>query len=139
MASYNLANIIGKNIFAKAKTPLYRAANDLSKPFSSINAGQFVGNVYSYIKPGKNTTKTWLMYYDQQNKPYYSILTGSNIDEKSLKDQGVKTVEEETKAAKQKQEFEEKGAIRYYIEKYAPYLIAALFVVPIAKQLITKK
>ena len=46
-----------------------------------------------------------------------------------LKKQGIKDVEEVTKEVEEKKDYEEKGAVRFYLEKYAPYIIGAIFFV----------
>jgi hypothetical protein len=139
MATFNISNLIDKPLTAKVATKLYRTANDTAKNYASVAAGQPLGTLFSYIKPNENTKNLWFMFYDSNNKPYYVKYTTNLISATALNKAGVKDVTKEVKEAEKKKEFEEKGAIRFYIEKYAPYIIGAIFLIPIAKKLIDKK
>jgi hypothetical protein len=139
MASYNVNDLIGKNLIAKNATKLYRSANDASKPYASVKAGTSLGVLYSWLNPNENRKTIWFMFYDTFNKPYYIPYTSNLVDVSALKEQGVKTTKEIVDKEKEKKDFQDKGAFRFYLEKYAPYLIGAIFLIPIAKKIIDKK
>lgn len=135
MAAFNLTSIIGKPLTAKVATKLYRTASDDAKPYASIAAGQYMGTLYSWINPSNRTKSLWLAFYDTNNKPYYVKYATNLVNSAELKKQGVKTVEEETREAKDKLDLETKGPIAFYVEKYVPWVIAGFFAVPILKDL----
>lgn len=137
--TYSLASLVGKPLLAKTATKLYRNPTDTSTNYASVKAGQTLGVLYSWVNPNANTNSLWFMFYDSQNKPYYVKYRIDLVDRDDLARQGIKDVETETKEKKEKEERESKGAVQFYIEKYAPFLIAAVFVIPIAKQIIDKK
>ena len=139
MATFNLKSILGKPLTAKVATKFYREASDNAKPYASVAAGQYMGNLYSWINPGPRTKSLWLMFYDTQNKPYYVRYSSNLVSATELKKQGIKDVEKETKEEKEKADLESKGAFKFYLEKYAPFLIAAVFLVPLGKKIIDKK
>lgn len=138
MASYRLKDIIDKPIRAKKNISLYRTALDTAQPYATVKAGSMIGVLYSIVNAKAGRSVDWLMFYDSNNKAYYTPVKTGTLDEVSLKEQGVKTVEDITKE-KQKEEKKEAGLVSYYIEMYAPYIIGAIILVPILKQVIAKK
>jgi hypothetical protein len=138
MASYKLKDIVDKTIYAKKDVRLYRIPSDTAQPYATIKAGSTVGVLYSMVYAKAGRSVDWLMFYDSNNKAYYVPVKTGTLDEALLKQQGVKTVEEQTKE-KQKEEKKEAGLVSYYIEMYAPFIIGAIILVPILKQYIAKK
>lgn len=137
--TYSLKDLVGKPLTAKVNTKLYRSPNDKAKHYASVKAGQSLGILFSWINPNQNTKTLWFMFYDSMNKPYYVPYNQNLVDNKDLTRQGIKDVETQTKEDKEKQSFEEKGAFRFYLEKYAPYVIGAFIIIPIVNKLIDKK
>jgi hypothetical protein len=137
--TFNIKNLIGKPLTAKVATKLYRTPSDNAKHFASVAAGQPLGILFSWINPSANSNSLWFMFNDSKNKPYYVKYTKTLLNPNDLKRQGIKDVETETKEIKEKEDLESKGSIRFYIEKYAPYLIGAIIIIPIAKKIIDKK
>lgn len=138
MANYKLKDIIDKPIRAIKNVSLYRTAIDTAVPFAEVQAGSMIGILYSIVNAKANRSIDWLMFYDSNNKAYYVPVTTGTIDELSLKEQGVKTVEEQSKEA-ENQNKKDAGIISYYIEKYVPYLLGAIIIVPVLKSIINKK
>jgi len=138
MANYNLKDIIDKTIRAKKDISLYRNAIDTALPYATVKAGSNIGVLYSVVTAKAGRSVDWLMFYDNFNIPYYVPVKTGTLDSADLKEQGAKTVEEQTKE-KQKQEKKEAGLFSYYIELYAPYIIGAIILVPILKKVIDKK
>jgi len=138
MSNYKLIDLIDKQLFAAKDLYLYRNAVDYAKPFASVKAGSSIGILYSIVNPTTARTLDYLMFYDSNNKAYYTPVAKGNIDEVSLKAQGVKTVEEKTKDAADKAK-KDAGAVSYYIEKYVPYILGAIIIVPVLKSIIDKK
>lgn len=135
MATFSLSSIVGKPLTARTAVKLYREASDTAKPYASIAAGNYMGNLYSWINPGPRTKNLWLMFYDSNNKPYYVKYTSNTVNSAELQKQGVKTVDQETREKEDQQNREQKGAVQYYIEKYVPWIIAGFIAVPVLKEL----
>jgi hypothetical protein len=138
MALYKYKDLINKTIVAKADIKLYRNALDTAIPYAVIKAGNPIGVLYSWVSAKANRNVDWLMFYDSNNKAYYVPMISGTLDEAALKQQGVKDVEEQTKEAEDKAK-KNAGAVSYYIEKYVPYLLGAIILVPVLKTIINKK
>jgi hypothetical protein len=136
MPVFNAKDIVGKTLIAKKKVFLYSSPS-AKNPLASINPGQTIGVVYSYLAPGKNRPNFWWMFQNGAKFVYVPHQEGS-FDIKSLKDQGIISTEERTKAEAEKLEKAQKGAFSFYIEKYVPWIIAGIFAVPLIKDLIKK-
>jgi len=101
MPTFSASEIIDKALIAKKNVTAYRTPLSLtrtSEKFASFRPGDFVGNVYSYVKEGENLH--W-MFYDNNKKPYYILHTPGNFSVEALRDQGVKTTAEIEKAKAQ--------------------------------------
>lgn len=137
--SFSLKNLVGKPLRAKVATKLYRLPFDNAKHYASVAAGQPLGTLFSWINPNENTKSLWFMFYDTFNKPYYVKIESNTLDRNDLTRSGVKDVETEVKETKEKEDFENKGAFRFYLEKYAPWIIGAFIIIPLASKIIDKK
>lgn len=138
MAAYRYKDLIGKTMFAKKDISLYRTASNDAKPYATVKAGSAIGVLYSWVGAKSDRNIDWLMFYDATNKPYYVPMVANTLDEATLKQQGVKTVEQLTKEEQDKIK-KDAGAVSYYIEKYMPYLLGAIVAVPVIKSIINKK
>lgn len=136
MAIFNAKDIVGKTLIAKKKVYLYSSPS-AKNPLASINPGQTIGVVYSYLSPNKNRPQLFWMFKNGINYVYVPHQEGS-FDIKSLKDQGVISTEDKTKTEAEKLEKQQKGAVSFYIEKYIPWIIVGIFAMPIIKDLIKK-
>lgn len=139
MSTYNFDQLIDKTIYTKTDVKLYRLPEDNAKAVFSVKAGQPVGQLYSILNPKAGRSGQWLMFYDANRRAYYMPVVPNVVNEQELKIQGTKTTEQITKEAQAEQEIKDKGAVRYYFEKYFPLILLAFVAVPIAKTLITKK
>ena len=111
MPTYSAADVINKTLIARKPVAIKRSPS-LSQPtVYTAKSGDTIGVVYSYIQ---NNDGLWWMYYDQYQKPYYTLHDPNSYDIKSLSAQGAISLEE-VKAA------EEKAAdpVDYYITKFA--------------------
>jgi len=122
MAEFNAAQIIGKTLWAKTTIKgNYRYPGSVE--IIQFNRGQNVGRVYSYIRDAGKTKLFWQFFTgdDPKNgKPYYVEHHEGIFDLTSIKEQGAKTIKQEVEEKKEKEEYEEKGWLRFYVEKYAP-------------------
>jgi hypothetical protein len=96
---YNLADLIGKSYFANGDLGLTRYAGDGAKVVFTVKKGTSVGTVFSYLSPASGRTNSWLMFYDDNQKPYYVELKPGVTDSKALQQQGVKSEQQKTDEA----------------------------------------
>lgn len=105
--TFNASQIIGKNLKAAVNINVRRTA-DVSSPSNILyvaKAGEIIGNVYSYVYgKGKDAAKIFWMLDKDQSHPYRFVLHNPNAFHfQNLKDQGSKTIKEETEEQKKKE------------------------------------
>lgn len=96
MPVYDAVDIIGKTLIAKRTVRVYRG-NQVpgGQPFGTVQTGQPVGVVYSFLSPGAGgRVNLWWQFYDATNGAYYAEMTAGAFDVRALREQGVLTVEE---------------------------------------------
>lgn len=127
------SQIIGKQLLAKKKVAIYRLPDDSQKPVFYVEPGNPIGIVYSYLKldPTKNRKFLYWQFMDSNGKPYYTRHAENLIDLKSLKDQGVKSVKQETQENQQKD-------FGYYFKEYGKPVLIGIAVTYIGSKLLTK-
>lgn len=91
--TYSAGEIIGKNLFAKKDVPLRRLPDLNSPVIYTVEPGQNVGVVYSYIRSKENNPLFW-QFKDNQGRFYYSPQAPGLYSEKVLRDQGAQTTKE---------------------------------------------
>ena len=99
MASYSLADLIGKTYTGKTDIGITRLPSDGAPVVYTVKAGQPVGIVFSYLSPKEGRSNTWLMFYDANQRAYYVELRPGQTDTKALEVQGVKTEEQKAQDA----------------------------------------
>jgi diphthamide biosynthesis methyltransferase len=111
--------IIGYTLVSeKENLPYYNKAG--GTVLGTFKKGETIGVVYSYATGGTNklywqinrplSSGGYEAIFIEHNQQYLTIVNGADL---------VKKLQEE----KDKQRFEEVGALRFYIEKYAPLII----------------
>ena len=121
--------IIGKTLFAKRK--LDKLNSSLQK-VGTFNAGESVGQVYSYIVRGG--TIYWL-FNDPFGKPYLVKHDSTAFQFSS----GIQEAVQKEKEEKIKEEIETKGKVPFYIEKYGKWVLGAIIAVTLLREYIKKK
>ena len=121
MPNISADKIIGQDIYAAGSL---QALDKNFKPGKSFTKGQKLGNVYSYIE-NNDGDLFWMIYQTPQdfasfNPIYVKHVTGL-IDCPALP--GIIA---EMERKKEQEKLNEKGPVRYYIEKYLPYIVAAV-------------
>ena len=134
MPTYSADQIIGKTLIAKKPVKLYRAANDQASSVYTVDPGQAVGKVYSYLAPGENRATVYWAFYDDQQRSYYTPHIQGNFDIQALGDQGALTVQEQQQAAEEESMSTTDKAFRL-IKNIALYAAGAYLI----KALIDKK
>lgn len=127
-------DVIGHDLYSKGNVQVY---DSQLRPSYNVPSGQLVGNVYSWINRASDG-KLMFMFYktptDYANfNPSYVRYDDGNLsmpDYPDVLDQLQKKQEED--------QLKDKGAIRYYFEKYAPWIIGAV-VVAIALPALTRR
>ena len=116
--SYNLEQLVGKNLYAQKNIPILARPTD-KKPIRTISAGNLIGTLYSWIID-KKTNQIYFMFYNGKVPFYVKHIPNSGmIDVKKLISQGAKT-DEELLAAK---EDASKSTLEKLIKKYGIYII----------------
>ncbi len=136
---YSAADIIGNNLVAKNPVKIYRRASDNAAPVYTVAVGNSVGIVYSYLQPNANRKGLWWVFLDQNKKQYYTPHSESNFDLNSLNSQGIETIDDQTRRAKEAAEIAAKGKFVYYFERYGKVALWAAVGLFIAGKIIDKK
>ena len=132
MAKFNINQILGKSLKVSRKVGLYKSIYD-KNPVKLINPGETVGTVYSWVT-NKNTGQFFLMIdLPGGGVGYFKVdeLRGK-INVPDLVKQGSKTIEQELKEKKDKEE-KESSPTEYYIKKYALPVGIGLLIITILK------
>ena len=134
MPSIAADKIIGQDIYALGNV---QALNKNFQPGRTFSKGQKIGTVYSYIE--NNDGDLFWMLYDTPNdfqnfNPIYVKHIKGLIDCPALP--GIIA---EIERKKQEQIIQEKGALRYYIEKYLPFIVAAVAIAIVVPALNKRK
>jgi len=97
MSTYSAEQIIGKTLIANRAVNIYRLPDDKAKSVYTVNAGQLVGVVDSYISPSaqKNRKFLYWQFVDQNGKFFYVRHEEGAFNIKALKDQGALTTAEQ--------------------------------------------
>jgi len=132
MANFSINQILGKSIKTSRKVGLYKSIYD-KKPLKIFGPGITVGTVYSWV-----TNKTTKQIYLMIDLPgggvgYLKIdeLRGK-VNVPDLINQGSKTIEQELKEKKDKED-RENSPTEYYIKKYAVPVGIGLLIISILK------
>lgn len=116
---YSANQLVDAQLIAKNPVKLYRGS-DFINPYATVPSGQVIGRVYSYIKAdqasAQRAASPLLMFYDSSGKAFY-VKDDRNIDTAFLREQGVKTVAEETKEELE-QKKRESDPVGYYLKRY---------------------
>lgn len=125
--------LIDKELFANKKLI---AIDATGKTVKIIMPGASVGIVYSWIT--KSITKglnspPYLMFYDDirlLKNPYYV-----KIEDKAFKlTEDIKKIIDKETTKDEKQKLQDKGAVLYYFQKFAPYIIGTIIVLAVIKK-----
>jgi len=144
---YSVNDILDKQFIATAPTKVYTSAYDNATVKYTTQGGQSLGKVWSYLKPTTGRSGTWLQLevapYNPSNPTAgYVFVPADSADPSSLKQQGVKTVEEVLKDEAAQKEKDE-SPIFYYIKKLGvPVLLIGggiYIVTQLGKSVIEKK
>lgn len=122
MPLYSPSQIYGKTLYAAKPVAIKRLPEDAAPTVYTVAPGNIVGVVYSSINPGPLRKQTYWMYYDQQNRPYYTEHEQGRYSLALLKEQGAKSDVEIQKEEKEKLE-KASETFGDVIQKYANYIL----------------
>ena len=137
MATTPVTQLYDKTVFANKNVPVFRS-NDFKKPFKTYKKGEAVGVVYSHISRPEGI---YLMFLEPKalgGRSYYMLYSPTNVDTKSLKQQGVKTDEQLIKEEVDKNLYE-KSKFEYFISKYGIWVLITILAIPVVKTYVEKK
>lgn len=101
-------------IFAQTDTKVYTSAFDTSAVKYVTKAGNPLGKFYSYLKPGPNRTRSWLML--ETGPARYVFVPNEVVGASAIANQNVQTAQEQIAQEKDAAE-RENDPIFYYIKK----------------------
>ncbi len=126
MATYSIADLIGKTMIAKGSVSLFRLPYDNAPAIYDVKPGNTIGIVDSYVLPKEGRTAVYLMFYDKDRRAYY-MRWGAPINTTSLIEQGVKSDVQKAEEAKGD------STIMDFIQKNISLVVVTVALVAIAK------
>lgn len=122
--------IIGKSLTAKTPVKIYRAPDDNAPPVYTVNPGENIGVVTSYLNPGPGRSVLYWVYRDQTGRNYYTRHAQGRYDIDALQNQGAQSTAEELQAeAEKKKTLSDKifaSVNNFFLIGAAVYLLATV-------------
>jgi hypothetical protein len=135
---YSAADIIDKTLIAKENIAIKRLPLDSAPTVFTVQSGQPVGRVNSWLSAGAGRSTLYWMFLDSNGRPYYAAHTANSYSLSAIKQQGVVSVKEAAEAAAAKTE-----TTSDFLKKYAKtalYVVAAAVVLKsVLPELIKRK
>lgn len=126
MTSTTADKIIGRTLYARQPVTLL---NNIFKPITTIQTGNIIGVVWSYIQ--RDGQLYW--QFKKPGNVFQYVKHDANKIELSQADKAELKNIEETEKLKQR------GVVPYYIEKYGLWILGAIAVITLGKEIIKKK
>lgn len=108
------------------------------KPAYTVQAGQNIGTVYSWVLRATDGRLAWMFYRDQlaykNFQPNYVINDPSKITVPDYP-QIVKDLEEKRK----QEQINSKGLVQYYLDQYLPYIVGGVVIAFVAPSILNKQ
>jgi hypothetical protein len=128
----NASKVIGQTLIATQNVDYFYP---FSTKLGTIKKGDIIGVVYSYVF-GNNNELFWMI-----DKGYNKFIYVKH-DVNKLTLVNGKEVLQDIKNQQQQQEIEQKGLLRYYLDKYLPYIVGGVviyFALPTIKKTFTNE
>jgi len=129
-----IATLLDKQLYAKKNVNGYRG--DFVTVRKTFSSGDYIGKIFSWAtntKTGQLYFMVYLTNYDYQNFiPTYFEINDKNLSIPALPEI-IKKIEADKKAAEDAAAYNDKGALRYYLDKYLPVVVfgsLAIFALP---------
>lgn len=133
MPTISADRIIGKGLIAKVRVAQYDGA---FKKIGTFAPQETIGTVYSFVQ---RDGKLFWMLYDVNNKPFYvQHGVGRFVITESIRDQ-IRLQRLQERTERQEAIKEQKGELRYYIEKYGLWVLGTFAFVAITTAYLKNK
>lgn len=126
MTSTTADKIIGRTLIAKQPVTLL---NNMFKPITTIQTDSIIGVVWSYIQ--RDGQLYW--QFKKSGNIFQYVKHDANKIELSKADKA------ELKNIQETEKLKQRGVIPYYIEKYGLWILGAIAVITLGKEIIKKK
>lgn len=127
MPSTTADKVIGKTLYARQPVQLFKYVG--SESFKTLPTNSVIGVVWSWIV--KDGSLYWV--FEDNNKKFYYVKHDAN------KIKLAKESEQEIKNIQEEEKLKQRGVIPYYIEKYGLWILGAIAVITLGKEVIKKK
>lgn len=91
---YSAADVVGLTMYAKKNIEIKASAFDNSQVLWTVNAGEIIGVVHSYLAPTSGRSTLYWMFEDAYGVPFYVAHKKGLIDIKNLEEQGLLSIED---------------------------------------------
>lgn len=117
IVTLNVSQVIGKTLIADGNVDYFNTINPIGTKAGTFKKGDIIGIIYSYAY-GNTNNLHWMV--DRSGK---YIFVKHDINKLQLS--GGQQILADIQAQKDKLEIEQKGLVRYYLDKYLPYIVGA--------------
>ena len=142
MPEISADKVIGKTLIAKKRIPVYSGCSNTNKPYRYVEPGNIVGVVSSYIINSCGGVLHWSFGKFDKNDPYNKLKKIYYVKHEKgafeITDE-IKTAAQLEKEEEEKKLIAEKGAFRYYLDKYGLVVLLVIAGTILAKAAIQKK
>ena len=132
MPNINASQVIGKTLVAKSNVDYFYP---IGTKIGTFNKGDVIGTVYSYAYGG-TPNLYWMI--DKGSNQYIFVKHDAN----KLSLVGIQQILDDITKQQQEQEIKDKGLLRYYLDKYLPYIVGGVviyFALPTIKKTFTNE
>lgn len=117
IVTLNVSQVIGKTLIADGNVDYFNTVNPIGTKLGTFKKGDVIGVIYSYA-------------YGNTPNLYWSVYRGNNLifvkhDINKLQLAGGQQILQDIQNQQQQTEIEQKGLVRYYLDKYLPYIVGA--------------
>jgi hypothetical protein len=125
VTTLNVSQVIGKTLIADGDVDYFSTINPIGAKIGTFKKGDIIGIIYSYGY-GNTPNLYWMI-----NRSGNYIFVKHDINK--LQIAGGQQILQDIQNQQQQAEIEQKGLLRYYLDKYLPLIIGAVavsFVLP---------
>lgn len=126
MPSTTADKVIGQTLYARQPVELLKRIGD--KPYKTLPTGSIIGVVNTWVK--RDGALYW--YFIEGYNSFY-------VKHDANKLKLSKTSAQELENKQEEEKLKQRGVIPYYIEKYGLWILGAIAVITLGKEVIKKK
>jgi hypothetical protein len=134
ITTLNVSQVLGKTLIADGDVDYFKTINPIGTKAGTFKKGDIIGIIYSYGY-GNTNNLYWMV-----NRSGSYIFVKHDVNKLQLS--GGREILADIEAQKQKLEIEQKGLVRYYLDKYLPYIVGAAvlyFALPTIKNVLSNE